>query len=183
MSEINIITNCAPTLAGLKTGNIFNVEIGKGENINATIKYFNSIFKPKGLKLILLRIKNNVAMLYLYREKQLANDLKQDGVQNYLKKMNYPVCSSIDCIECLKHRLNALNDFPHEIGLFIGYPLEDVVGFSTLGANASKYCGAWRVYGDVDVAKKRFALYKKCRSVYMNVYKKQNNFNKLIVNK
>ena len=176
MSEINIINNCAPTLAGLKTGNIFNCPIARGEDINLTIESFNKVFEPKGLKMILLRIKDNVAMLYLYRVKQLANDLHQDNIREYLKKMEYPSENANDCIECLKHRINTMDEFPHEIGLILGYPIEDVIGFSTLGANGSKYCGAWRVYGDVEKAKKQFALFRKCRSVYINAYSKQNNF-------
>ena len=183
MSEMNIIYNCAPTLAGLKTGNIFNCTIAKGEDINSTIDSFNKLFKPKGLQMTLLRVKGDVAMVYLYRIKQLANDLSQANVRNYLQQIGYPLNNSTECIDNLKHRINTLKDFPHEIGLFIGYPIEDVIGFSTLGANCSKYCGAWRVYGDVEKAKKQFALFKKCRSVYMNTYRKQNNFGKLIISK
>ncbi len=183
MSEFNIINNCAPTLAGLKTGNIFNCQIAQDEDINSTIDAFNKVFEPKGLKMVLLRIKDNVAMLYLYRVKQLANDLKQDNIRSYLKQMEYPLDNSNECIEKLKHRINTMSEFPHEIGLFLGYPIEDVIGFSTLGANGAKYCGLWRVYGDVEKAKRQFALFRKCRSVYLNAYTKQNNFRKLIISK
>ena len=51
--------------------------------------------------------------------------------------------------------------FPHEIGLFLGYPAEDVQGFIRNCAAKPKLVGAWKVYGDAEVAKKKFASYKK----------------------
>ncbi len=182
MSEFNIINNCSPTLAGLKTGNIFNYELKDKEDIYLEVNDFNKMFIPKGLKMVVLRVKDNVAMLYLYRVSKLNHDLNREKAQKLLKQMKYP--SDMEgCIKELQKRVNQKDEFPHEIGLFIGYPIEDVIGFMTLGANFSKYCGAWRVYGDVEGAKKLFAMYKKCRNVYSNVYSKQNNFEKLIISK
>ena len=54
--------------------------------------------------------------------------------------------------------------FPHEIGLFLGYPPEDVQGF--LDHRPCKCSGCWKVYGDENKAKKTFDLYKKCERVY-----------------
>jgi len=183
MSEFNIINNCSPTLAGLKTGNIFNYEIKEGEDIYAIVQSFNSIFLQKGLKMIVLRVKDRVAMLYLYRPTQLWRDINRSEAKGLLDDMGYPSSNMDGCIEELARRVNIKGEFPHEIGLFIGYPIEDVVGFMEKGADGSKYCGAWRVYGDVDKAKKIFALYRKCRKVYTNAYTKNNNFEKLIISK
>ncbi len=63
-------------------------------------------------------------------------------------------------------RMRGREDFPHEIGLFLGYPPEDVYGFihARLGA---KCCGCWKVYGDVDAARRTFAKYRKCTKVYL----------------
>ncbi len=183
MSEYNIIYNCSPTLAGLKTGNIFNCEIKSSEDIYKIVEDFNKRLEPKGLCLTILRVKNSVALLYLYRINKLFNDLHAQDIKEFLIRKDYPVSSVNECIEELKRRINSRNDFPHEIGLFIGYPIEDVEGFMKYGANGSKYCGAWRVYGNVEDAKKRFALYKKCREVYCSTYKLNNNFEKLIISK
>lgn len=50
------------------------------------------------------------------------------------------------CIRNLRIRINSSKTFPHEIGLFLGYPVEDVKGFiENKGENCVK-CGAWKVY-------------------------------------
>lgn len=54
-------------------------------------------------------------------------------------------------------KLRRSEDFPHEIGLFLGYPLEDVAGFMELGPCSCKCTGCWKVYGNVEAAKKKFA--------------------------
>ncbi len=63
-------------------------------------------------------------------------------------------------------RLKECEEFPHEIGLFLGYPPEDVQGFIENRADGCKYAGCWKVYGDADAARKIFAKYKKCTDIY-----------------
>ena len=67
------------------------------------------------------------------------------------------------------HRLSANAIFPHEVGLFLGYPLEDVIGFETHGARDFKYSGTWKVYGDKETAIRRMNLYKKCSETCMKL--------------
>ena len=62
----------------------------------------------------------------------------------------------------LKKRFTPGGDFPHEIGLFLDYPPEDVEAFIA-GSSECKLCGYWKVYGDVDGARERFACYDACR--------------------
>ena len=63
-------------------------------------------------------------------------------------------------------------DFPHEIGVFLDYPLEDVIGF--IRNRGSGFCclGCWKAYSNAEAAEKTFALYRKCREVYLNCYGK-----------
>lgn len=63
-------------------------------------------------------------------------------------------------------RLGESDEFPHEIGLFLGYPVEDVKGFIENKASCAKCVGYWKVYGDEEKAQKLFNQYKKCTGVY-----------------
>ena len=63
----------------------------------------------------------------------------------------------------LSERMRANNGFPHEIGVFLGYPPEDVMGFVRNKGKNYKYNGYWKVYGDVEQCKRRFAAYDSCR--------------------
>ncbi len=62
--------------------------------------------------------------------------------------------------------------FPHEIGLFLGYPSEDVLGFIRNRAGNSKMTGAWKVYGDKEKAERIFEKYRKCTRCYLRRLKK-----------
>ena len=66
----------------------------------------------------------------------------------------------------LIRRLSRSEDFPHEIGLFLGYPCEDVRGFIDNKAACAKCVGCWKVYGDEEKAKKQFERFKKCTRIY-----------------
>ena len=92
---------------------------------------------------------------------------REDRNLAYLKKKGYPVQDGFNAILSeLIHRLAANRDFPHEVGLFLGYPLVDVIGFES-DRSAFKYAGFWKVYGDRNKAVKQMMLYKTCTKVCM----------------
>ena len=47
-------------------------------------------------------------------------------------------------------------EFPHEIGVFLGYPARDVRGF--MAGEKATCRGAWHAYGDEQTAKRRFRM-------------------------
>ena len=77
--------------------------------------------------------------------------------------------------------LKSSNDFPHEIGLFLGYPVEDVKGFIKYKGECSKCIGCWKVYGDVTKAEDTFDRYKKCTDEYMARFKQGTPLDQLAV--
>lgn len=64
-------------------------------------------------------------------------------------------------------------DFPHEIGLFLGYPLEDVKGFIENKADSSKCSGCWKVYGNEQKALKLFEKYENVQVLITHNGKKE----------
>ena len=85
------------------------------------------------------------------------------------------------CVARLARRLHESHDFPHEIGLFLGYPPEDVSGFIENKAACAKCVGCWKVYGDEEAARKRFAKYEKCTAVYCVLWEKGRSMVRMIV--
>lgn len=63
-------------------------------------------------------------------------------------------------LEQLRTRLHGSEEFPHEIGVFLGYPLNDVLGFIKYHGSNCKGMGDWKVYGDLGEAQKTFAKFK-----------------------
>lgn len=181
MSEQQVINNCSPTMAGLKTGNLFCCDAKSREELNRSVRDFNSRLVKKGIKFLPLRYRNGRALIYVYRPKNLTNDLNDSGASKILKSKNYPVESCEKCIVELIKRLRTQQDFPHEIGLFLGYPPADVYGFMRCGSEKSKCVGTWRVYGDEAGARRRFESFKKCTDVYKRAYERHKSFDKLVV--
>ena len=69
-----------------------------------------------------------------------------------------------------KRRLFENRSFPHEIGLFLGYPLDDVIGFIRNEGRNCKYTGFWKVYCNEEEAARIFEKFRKCRDVYMRLW-------------
>lgn len=105
-------------------------------------------------------------LLYIYRPGKLKKDFAVKGTSELLEEYGYTVGEPGKCIVQLSKRLNESEEFPHEIGLFLGYPLEDVKGFIENSAEGYKCVGCWKVYGDEQDAKKKFERYRKCTNVY-----------------
>ncbi len=55
---------------------------------------------------------------------------------------------------------------PPEVGVFLDYPIEDVRGYIKNQGKCSRCIGCWKVYGDVESAKRRLQSYKKCCDIF-----------------
>ena len=75
------------------------------------------------------------------------------------------------CVCRLVEKLRKDSEFPHEIGLFLGYPAEDVKGFIENKAASSKCSGCWKVYGDEQTAMNLFEEYRKCTEICYRKWK------------
>ncbi len=162
MSEELIVRHCAPTLANLKTGSLFVCPITDRPSFFSSLRSLNELLVPKGLRALPLRIREYSALVYLYRPSRLKKDLEDPAAIKILQDHGYSCYGK--CLPKLIERVRASEEFPHEIGLFLGYPPEDVQGF--LDHRPCKCSGCWKVYGDENKAKKTFDLYKKCERVY-----------------
>ncbi|MBQ4105585.1 MAG: DUF3793 family protein [Clostridia bacterium] len=181
MSDEMIVKHCSPTLAGLKTGNMFTCFFRNKEEMNESIRNWNRILVKKGLRIIPLKYRNSRGLIYIYRPRKLSEDLGHHTAGNILESLGYSTNDAVRCIVHLMKRLNECEEFPHEIGLFLGYPPEDVQGFIDNNAMDAKYVGCWKVYSDEDEAKKTFAKYKKCTDVYARKLRQGRSIEKLTV--
>lgn len=162
MSEDRIVRNCAPTLAGLKTGSLFTCPYHSRQTLREELRQLNRRLTPKGLRCLPLRFSREKALIYLYRPAMLRCDLSDPLAASLLQSRGYDTENCEGCVGRLAKKLRAQEDFPHEIGLFLGYPPEDVHGFIEQGPDLCKTCGCWKVYGDEAAAQEKFDQYKRC---------------------
>ena len=166
MSVDYIIEHAAPTLAGLKTGNLFPCFFSDRADLLQDLRTVNQILVPRGLRVLPLRLERGRALLYLFRPAKLSQDLNRQEVRCLLNRAGYRDIGQRPCLRELSQRLRARAEFPHEIGLFLGYPPEDVQGFMEHRGACCKCVGCWKVYGDEEAARRRFAAYKACTDQY-----------------
>ena len=164
MSEELLVKQCAPTLAGIKTGSLFPCPCDDRESLLADIRRLNLLLVPKGLCLLPIRYRDDHALLYLYRPAELRRDLESGMARDILQKAGYRCDGCQRCVARLIRRFREEGEFPHEVGLFLSYPPEDVKGF--LEHRPCKCVGCWKVYENEEAAKKTFAKYKACTRVY-----------------
>ena len=169
MLERALITHASPTLARLKTGSLFAVP-HRIDRLTGDIRRLNDILLPRGVRLLALRCEDTRTLLYLYRVRLLRETLARPDVQALLACYGYQRFTLPAALLTLRTRLNATDSFPHEIGLFLGYPPEDVIGFIRNKGRNCLCSGCWKAYANAAEARRTFARYKKCRAVYARRY-------------
>ncbi len=166
-----LIQYCSPTLAGLKTGNLFSLKTAD-EDIMPEIRELNGLLVKKGLRLIPLRKSCRTTLIYLYRPERLGEDLKDPEADGILRGKGYPCGNSELCLMTLIRHLRSGEAFPHEIGLFLGYPPSDVKGFMNSPSEGVQCTGCWKAYGNRCEAERIFERYRKCTDIYCREAKK-----------
>lgn len=171
MFEELLIRQCSPTLAGLKTGSLFCMPFADRETLLRQMRRYNMIFREKGISVFPVRIGENRALIYMCRPKKLKADLENTLTKELLSAAGYKNGGVGTVLSVLLQKLRSESAvFPHEIGLFLGYPPEDVRGFMQNKGRGCKLAGCWKVYGDEKSAQRTFALYKKCTRLYSKKY-------------
>lgn len=172
MLEERIIRYCACTLAGIKTGGLFNT-CGMDEiAVIEEAKRLAPQLEKCGLGLRFFEKTGRHRLVYIYRKSALRKDLADPERATFLRDYGYDL-TSLDCaLDHLAERIGKCDPFPHEIGLFLSYPLSDVKGFIELGSRCCKMVGHWCVYSEEEKARWSFNRFDRCTNCYRNLYRR-----------
>jgi hypothetical protein len=97
-------------------------------------------------------------LVLLFKRRMLARKILTGIPGRYLVSLSYPVTSGLDaCLSELKNRFSGPGQFPHEVGIFLGYPPEDVIDFSAGKPSPYGHPGYWKVYHRPERARRTFA--------------------------
>ena len=180
MFDQQLIEYCAPTLASIKTASLFSVNIEEMVQ-NSSFNIWEHELNKKGVSMTVLHTSHRRTQIYVYRREMLERDIRQERVANFLKECGYECQSVAGDINHLKQRMDNCKQFPHEIGLFLGYPIDDVIGFIENGGKNSICCGYWKVYYNRQEAEKQFMSFNRCRNIYKHLFKKGKTISQLTV--
>ena len=175
-----VIRHCAPTLASIKTGSLFSCPCESDEEVLHGVRELNRRLGCKGLRALPLRRRDGKCLVYVYRPRKRAHDLSDACARSILADLAYPSGNLGRYLKHLLDRLKTSQEFPHEIGLFLGYPPEDVEGFISKKEEA-KCVGCWKVYSDVERAQRLFTQYEHCTNIYLRQYAQGKGIERLTV--
>jgi hypothetical protein len=167
-SERLLIRHCSPVLFGSKPAALFIVKTEKC--YFCLLDLINQIDNETSS--IILRTTQNGILVFFYKPSILNGVIMEPDIQKLLHSFGYPFFNSlISYLGVLKTRILECQEFPHEIGFFLGYPSDDVLGFIAQKGKNYKYCGLWKVYGDITKAQNLFQQYEYCRQKTMMLHK------------
>ena len=156
--ERELAQHCSPAMAGIKPANIvtFLSEVGEERNsLYHLIHIYSRRFWSQDLRFQILCECPRRILLMVYRSSLLEAQVNQPSVKRLLEKEGYRLGRISEMVEQVGERIKQAGQcqFPHEIGVFLGYPLEDVKGFIENKGKNFLYSGYWKVYSDVERAK------------------------------
>lgn len=157
-----LIAHCAPTLLGIKQANLFSCPIENKQEFLYELDKYNLLLNPKDIYFKVLYTCKSRLFIITYRKQPMLTYLKTGKVEHFLKSIGYPLSSLENALNFLGSRITGCDEFPHEIGFFLGYPTDDVFEFIKHKGLNFKFCGYWKVYSNEDEAKRLFSQYRKC---------------------
>ncbi|MCR5401248.1 MAG: DUF3793 family protein [Treponema sp.] len=168
MSFDKVFISCAaPAFCGIKAGNLFSlpVQLFNKEKYEEWKKLFLSV----GLKCRAVKISSKKILVLVYNSLWINEILSSPHVSAYLKSKGYLLdfgeseeaykkgCNknlwgllneSEAFISSLFYRIQYSSSFPHEIGILLGYPLQDVIAFEKSQGKNFSFCGIWKCYSE-----------------------------------
>ena len=164
----------APVIMGLKPAAIFTVTKVEKEILE---KIF---LKNTELSIETLHIGAKDSIL-LYRKDLLEGRLAEKKVKRFLYSLNLGYHDGENSLSHFKERFRQYKEegelFPHEIGIFLGYPLWDIRAFIETPRRKAKLTGYWKVYFDPEGALRRFRLFDQCIKEFMDMAKRNEGLN------
>ena len=165
--QVQLILQCAPFLKGIKIACILNITEENSRELY-------EILEGSGIKFKILTRNYGKCLVFLYRRESFSRYLKRTDVREFLGSYGYEDVEPEKMLERLSKRVCQYSDgeicFPHEIGAFLDYPIDDVKCFIEKDGKDSLFSGYWKVYNNPGRAKMIFWAYDKAKTSAVNEY-------------
>ena len=165
--QFQLILQCAPFFKGIKTACIINLE----KKICGRLK---NIFAGTRIEYRILTEQEGKSLVFFYRREEFENYLKREDVREFLESCGYRWNHMEQVLQQLSDRVcrHSGRDigFPHEIGAFLDYPIEDVRCFMRKEGKNSIFTGYWKVYHNPVKAQMTFYAYDKAKLSAVNEF-------------
>ncbi|MGP1612656.1 MAG: DUF3793 family protein [Catonella sp.] len=159
--SLQLALQCAPVIAGMKISNLLTISAKK-------IGDLSEILEHTGLSFRIIYPGKKRLVILVYREGELRKYLNYAKVKAFISECGYEH-TDINKIfprfvrNYISYMENKKN-FPHELGLLLGYPIEDVEGFIRNNGKNYLHSGYWKVYKDAETKIRLFKDYEKVQT-------------------
>jgi hypothetical protein len=141
--ETQLALQCAPLITDIKTSNLLIVQ-------NDNVRKVKQILSNTNISQFILMFTEQKTTILLYKKYQLESYISQKKVRKLLKNIGYQEHLLDDILHIFQLRYKDYiaggKEFPHEMGLLLGYPVEDVEEFIKNEGKNFLYTGYWKVY-------------------------------------
>lgn len=166
--ERQLVLQCAPLIAGLKMSSLLLLE---GDQLQR----LKSLMGGGRFDCLTLCAAGARTAVFLYDRRQLERLLDMDGVRRFLSEAGYTCLAVEGVLEKFRRRyreyVGRRGRFPHELGVLLGYPLEDVEGYIRNRGKNFLYTGYWKVYHNVPDKADMFRLYELSHKMFFQLLK------------
>lgn len=157
----------AEVIEGAKPGNLINLvnrERSCGLNPYRLWKVQGTrLLAGTGLQARVLADRGNSMLLLLYRADLLRLTLRRRATAITLKRQGYARLDDLcQVLDQLGSRILP-GAFPHEIGIFLGYPLKDVLAFMGQIPLEFSCQGPWKIFGNPASSLELVSRYRQCQ--------------------
>jgi len=165
--ELRLIIQNAAVLKGKRiSGMLF---LNDKELARISMKLHNT-----NISLIILCTCKKRHLVMVYRAKELEEHLRSKEVSDYLREFGYRRDDFISNLIRLHQRMNGfynkMKEFPHEVGVFLGYPICDIKGFLENKGERYLHSGYWKIYGNLEETRKKFLSYDEAREIAIDEF-------------
>lgn len=159
-----LIYNLSLVIYGSKPSATLTLKKGKDGNFDKWQKYGAKFIKSIDLDFIILREQEEAVILLVYNKEKLSRCIMFGSNRKFLVKLGYSLERNLELyLNKLVERYD-LYHCPHELGIFLGFPVSDVKEFMKCSNKKCLICGYWKVYNNLEEAIETFDKFDFIRS-------------------
>jgi hypothetical protein len=159
--------HAAPTIRKVKAASTIAFRNTERKEVYLWKKYGEEYLLKYSISCIVIKEEKDICVVLFYYDELLKKVLRKDSTMDFLSNFGYSENMNLE--EILLHlKSRFADDCPHELGLFLGIPLEDVKDFIYNPLKRCIFTGYWKVYNNEETARRIFNCYDMQKQSVMN---------------
>lgn len=159
--------HAAPTIRKVKAASTIAFRNVERQAVYLWKKYGREYLNRYNISSIEIKENKDSCIVLFYYDELLEKVLRKNSTMDFLSNFGYSENMSLE--EMLLHLKSRFDKgCPHELGLFLGFPLEDVKDFIYNPQKRCIFTGYWKVYNNGETARRIFTCYDRQKQSVIN---------------